>query len=161
VQQGIAGNEICLARLDHLGGDFVRPIRNSGIESKNITRLGDPGDDGSAASGGGGKLRSPGAQHKNTTRQLSLDKEHGGFWVDGGGFDLIQPLQGGGRQITEQMILPRRAGEAVIEDIQAVGSAQSTPFSADCITDGVIRITKSRDSKHGRQSLLRGKSTYS
>ena len=53
------------------------------------------------------------------------------------------------------MLLPCRTGEAIIDDIQPVGSAHSwRTFCGNCITDvPVIRITKVRDSTHRRPGL--------
>ena len=50
------------------------------------------------------------------------------------------------------MLFPRRAGEAVVEDIQPVRSLHSGKSSAQIVSPNpiVIMITKYRDFKHGR-----------
>src|SRR5208337_1030193 len=69
--------------------------------------------------------------------------------------DVVQLLYSGCGQITENVLFPHRTGEAVVEDIQPVGSSHCTA-SHDCITDcPVITITKSRDSGHGIRGARR------
>src|SRR5208282_4324642 len=55
------------------------------------------------------------------------------------------------------MLLPHRAGEAVVEDVQPVRRAHSEPSSAEIVSSLVIRITKERDFTHGLQSHLRAR----
>jgi hypothetical protein len=90
-----------------------------------------------------------GAENEHSARLLSLNKQHCRFRIDRCRFDLIQLLQHGHGEIAEQVFLAHRAGDAVVEDGQAVRCAHGRVYRPEnCSTRVVITITKNRDPTH-------------
>jgi hypothetical protein len=73
-QEILTLDEVDLARVDGLGGQFIGLARNRGTKTQNFTRFGNFQDQGFAVGRANGELHTPLAKHKNAARRLSLDK---------------------------------------------------------------------------------------
>jgi len=59
------------------------------------------------------------------------------------------------RQVAKKMLLPHRAGETVVENVQPIGCPHTTPIIRDCSTGVVISVTVRRDLMHGKSLVDR------
>ena len=98
-------------------------VRDRRVQAKNVPGVGNFRDQRLAFAGRSGELHLAGAKDKNPARLLAFYEQYRRLGVNRGGLDLIQFLQGCHRQIAEKVLLPHRAGQAVVEDVEAVGSA--------------------------------------
>src|SRR4029077_16059103 len=103
-QEILALDEVDLARVDGLGGQFIGLAGNRSAETQNFAGFGNFQDQGLAVGRTNRELHPPFAEDKYAARGLSFDKQHRSFGISSGVLDGFERLQCGGRQVAENAI---------------------------------------------------------
>src|SRR5579862_2536008 len=77
----VAADEICLRRLEHVGGGLVRLPGYCRSKAQHFTRVGDAEDQRFPIGGGSGKFHFTAAKDKYSARCLPFDKKSGSLGI--------------------------------------------------------------------------------
>lgn len=119
-QKVFALDEIYLARVDRLSGEFVGLAGDGGAQPENLSGVGNFQDESFAIAGADGKLDASFAKDKNSARGLAFDEQDSTLGVCRCVLDGLERLQSGPGQIAENAIGAHLASETAFDNIQTV-----------------------------------------
>ena len=114
-QEVIPLDEIKLAGLAGLCGDFVWSTGDRGMQSEYLTGLGDLQDQGFAVSRGRGEFNAPFAQHVDTTRRLAFHEKDSAGRIRRSKLYFLKTFERGFGKAAKETVSPKFADEAVFD----------------------------------------------